>query len=425
MNILMMTNAYVPYTGGVERSVSTFTHRLRAMGHRVVVVAPDADDSGPARDETDIIRVPSIKNFNQSNLPVLLPIPGILNSHLETFKPDVVHSHFPFLVGSTAVRVAAKLGVPLIFTYHTMYEQYTHYVSMDSRPVKRFVIELTRGYANLCDRIIAPSRSIKKVLEERDVTAPIEVIPTGIDPRRFSHGDGPAFRRRCGLEPEAFVVGHVGRLAPEKNLVFLAEAAARFLHRRPRARFLVIGKGTEQEAMEAVFSRNGVERQVCFAGKQLGQDLVDGYHAMDLFAFSSLTETQGMVILEAMAAGRPVVALRASGVCDFVRDRENGLLLDEHDPERFAAALEEAARWTPSTRRRRREAALETARHCSIDQCARRLLNVYEAARVSQHLAGPEKESRGEQLMNELKAEWELLKNVAVALGHTIYPESE
>lgn len=425
MNILMMTNSYTPYTGGVERSVSTFTERLRAMGHRVVVVAPDTDKKDPSRDETDIIRVPSIKNFNQSNLPVLLPIPGILNSHLESFMPDVVHSHFPFLVGSTAVRVAAKLHIPLVFTYHTMYEKYTHYVSMESPSIRRFVIELTRGYANLCDLVIAPSRSVKRVLEERDVTSRIVVIPTGIDTQRYAAGDGRAFREKHRLPPDAFVAGHIGRLAPEKNLAFLVEAAAHFLRRRPQAYFLVAGEGTERETMEEIFREAGLEPRVRFVGKQLDQDLVDCYHAMDVFLFSSQTETQGMVILEAMAAGLPVIALRASGVCDFVHNEENGRLLETENTERFAAAVEELSRMSSGARQPLRQQALETARHFSISQCARRLLEAYRQTLRNGYTEGHEKETRGEQLMNELKAEWDLLKNVAVALGHSIYSESE
>jgi 1,2-diacylglycerol 3-alpha-glucosyltransferase len=421
MNILMMTNSYIPYTGGVERSVSTFTQQLRAMGNRVMVVAPDTEEPLPA--EQDIIRVSSIKNFNQSNLPVLVPIPGILNRHLEVFRPDIVHSHFPFLVGSTAVRVAAKLEVPLVFTYHTMYEKYIHYVSMDSDAVRRFVIELTRGYANLCDLVVAPSESIRQVLEEREVSAPIVVIPTGVDPDQFAEGDGRAFREKYRLPRDAFVIGHVGRLAPEKNLRFLAEAVAKFLAAHLEACFLAAGEGTERETMEEVFRTARRHRQVYFVGKQLGRDLVDCYHAMDIFVFSSLTETQGMVLLEAMAAGRPVIALDGSGVRDVVRDGQNGRLLDRPDTDAFAGAIEEAARRSPEERRRLKEQALETARRFSIANCTRRLLESYQAIPAVQSASGHERISRGEQLMNELKAEWELLKNVAVALGHSFSSE--
>ena len=147
MNILMMTNTYTPHVGGVARSVSTFTKKLSDLGHRVIVVAPEYE--GTSKDEKDIIRIPAIQHFNGSDFSVVLPIPVFLENHVEDFKPDIVHSHHPFLIGSTAVRISTKYSVPLVYTQHTMFEKYTHYVPVGFEKLKQFVASLSTGYANL------------------------------------------------------------------------------------------------------------------------------------------------------------------------------------------------------------------------------------------------------------------------------------
>src|SRR5262249_10835710 len=161
----------------------------------------------------------------------------------------------------------------------------------------------------LCDGVIAPSASIASLIKRRGVTAPVTVVPTGIDTAAFAAGNGADFRRRFKVPARAFVAGHVGRLAPEKNLGFLAKAGAPFLKQNPRAWFLVIGSGPSEDALKKTFATHGVGDRLVLAGSHTGRSLHDGYRAMDVFAFSSRSETQGLVVAEAMAAGRPVVAL--------------------------------------------------------------------------------------------------------------------
>lgn len=191
MNILMVTNTYTPHVGGVAKSVATLTESYRQLGHRVLVIAPEFENMPEY--ETDVIRVPAIQNFNGSDFSVRLPIPGYVSVSLDEFCPDIVHSHHPFLLGHAALLVAASFDVPLVFTHHTMYEQYTHYVPLDSPQLKRFVVQLATGYANLSDRVIAPSQSLAKILKERGVETTIEVIPTGVDAQKSSQGNGSAY----------------------------------------------------------------------------------------------------------------------------------------------------------------------------------------------------------------------------------------
>ena len=421
MNILMMTNTFTPHVGGVARSVSAFTEEYRKRGHRVIVVAPEFENQ--PEEELDVIRMPAIQNFNGSDFSVVLPIPGFLRARLEDFHPDVVHSHHPFLIGSTAIRIANQYNIPLVFTHHTMYEQYTHYVPGDSPRMKRFVTNLTTGYANLCDEVIAPSESIARILRERGVNRPgITSIPTGVEIEAFATGDGRGFRRRHGVPEGAFTVGHLGRLAPEKNLEFLGRALVDFLGRRESAHFLLVGYGPSESPLRELFEQAGVGDRVHFTGRQSGQHLVDAYHAMDVFAFASKTETQGMVLVEAMAAGLPVVALEANGVREVVRDGANGRLLMEEDEEGFAAALADLAGAGPETWERLKREASSTARHFSKQSCAQRVLDLYEK-RLRRTLERPTDIHFWEQAREQIKTEWELLSQKTEAVINTLKPD--
>ena len=417
MNILMMTNTFTPFVGGVSRSVTAFTQECRKAGHRVVVVAPVFD--GMPESEEDVIRIPAIQDFNGSDFSVALPVPGFLSSHLERFKPDIVHSHHPHLLGNTAVRIAGRLGRPLVFTHHTMYEHYLHYVPAEANRLRQFVIALVTGYCNLCDRVIAPSRSVADILRERQVVTPIEVIPTGVDVKRFRRGDGQGFRRSHRIPRSAFVAGYVGRLAPEKNLAFLTEAMCTCLADVRRGRFLVVGSGPSGNEIRDTFERAGLGARLHLAGSLEGQDLVNAYHAMDVFVFASQTETQGMVLTEAMSAGKPVVALDGPGVREVVRDRYNGRLLEDASSVDFASAVAEMMAMPAPQRERCKQAARETAGQFAMARCGRQLMDVYEDLR-EQRPSGPKDESGWHQAAEEIRSEWELLKNMAEAVGQAL-----
>jgi len=417
MNIWMMTNTFTPFVGGVARSVAVFARECRRAGHRVVIVAPVFENM-PA-EEQDVIRVPALQNFNGSDFSLALPVPGVLSSWLEACQPDIIHSHHPHLLGNTAVRIASRLGCPLVFTHHTMYEHYVHYVPTGAQRLREFVTALVTGYCNLCDCIIAPSASVAAILRQRGVRTWIEVVPTGVDLDRFAVGDGPAFRRAHRLPRKAFVAGYVGRLAPEKNLAFLAEAMRAYLARNRCGYFLVVGAGPSARAIRSVLAPEDLRRRVRLVGTRDGQDLVDAYHAMDVFVFASCTETQGMVLTEAMAAGRPVVALDAPGVREVVHNGVNGRLLAGPDVEEFALAIEEIAGAPASRRRQLEDAARATAQEFSLERCGRELLRLYEHL-LSRRPAGPKDESIWRHAMEEIKAEWELLKNMAGAVGHAM-----
>lgn len=334
MKIAMFTNTYLPHVGGVARSVKTLEDECRKRGHEVKVIAPQAEmaDASP-----DVLRVPAIQNFNGSDFSFRLPVPSLIRDFIDDFRPDVIHSHHPFLLGDSAIREAWKTRVPIVFTHHTLYERYTHYVPLDSEALKRVAIQLATEYCNFCDHIIAPSESIARLLRDRGVDSPIASIPTGIDTQAFSGADGRVFRDLHRIPEDAFVIGHVGRLAEEKNLGFLTEAVDAVLRSHPSVRFVLVGDGPEKEA---ILRRLNAD-QVIAPGSLHGKDLANAYAALDLFAFASQSETQGMVLAEAMAAGVPVVALDGPGVREIVENGGNGFLLPgDATAGEFAAKLE-------------------------------------------------------------------------------------
>ena len=411
MNILMVTNTFTPHVGGVAKSVAAFTEIYRQLGHRVLVIAPEFENM--PENETDVIRVPAIQNFNGSDFSVRLPIPGYVSASLDEFRPDIVHSHHPFLLGDTALLMAASFDVPLVFTHHTMHEQYTHYVPLDSPQLKRFVVQLATGYANLSDRVVSPSQSIAKILKSRGVKTAIEVIPTGVDVQRMAQGNGSAIRERMKIPPGALVIGHTGRLAPEKNLQFLAGAVAEFIDGHPKTHFLVVGEGPSRNEIKSIFKNSSLDSNLHFTGSLTGQDLVDSYHAMDIFAFASKSETQGIVLVEAMAAGVPVAALDAPGARDVITHNKNGWLIMSEDPAAFVSTLKQAAFLSKEEKQKLQQALKQTAEEFSMNRSAERALALYTTLSSEQPCPKETEDSLWDSALRVIGEEWKIWENIA------------
>lgn len=419
MKIAMFTNTYLPHVGGVARSVKTLEDECRKLGHEVRVIAPEFDG---AEESPHVLRVPAIQKFNGSDFAVRLPAPAMIREFMDDFQPDVIHSHHPFLLGDTALRQAWRMEIPVVFTHHTLYERYTHYVPLDSPTLKQMAIQLASEYCNLCSEVIAPSESIRGLLRERGVTCPISPIPTGVDTAFFAAGDGARFRRREGIPEDALVIGHVGRLAPEKNLRFLAEAVGAYLSGDERASFLIVGTGSEGEEMEKILSEPGVGDRVFRAGQLTSTDLADSYAAMDLFVFASQSETQGMVLAEAMATGKPVVALDGPGVREIVVDGENGILLPgDADVAAFSRALADLAgddaRMRECGEKARSSAAAFDHRHC-----AREVTEVYARLIREKAVRSDEEKMPWDPFLNSLEIEWDLFAAKMSAAATALLP---
>ena len=408
MNILMMSNTYLPVVGGLERSIESFTKEYRKRGHRVMIVAPEYENS--PKKEFDVIRVPALQNFYGSKFSVKLPIAGFFLEALGEFKPDIIHVHHPFLVGDTALRLAYDHKVPLVFTHHSLYEENVG----DSETVKKFVTELATGFANCCDHVIAPSESVAEIIRTRGVKTQITVVPTGLHLSQYK-GTAGKFREESKISKDAFVVGYVGRLSPEKNLSFLIRAVAVFLKREMEATFLVVGSGPLEAELVSYFKKQKLGDRLRLVGEIKGEKLIEAFQAIDVFAFSSRSETQGMVLNEAMAAGTPVVGLDAPGVRDIVRDKINGRLVVHESEEEFVKALSWVQKLSLAEKRKLIAGAKKTAKRFSMQRCVNNALGLYESLQPAKNFQRKSEERDWFPLMQRAEAEWDLLCNFTKA----------
>jgi glycosyltransferase involved in cell wall biosynthesis len=252
------------------------------------------------------------------------------------------------------------------------------------------------------------------------VKSPIDVLPTGIDIDRFASGDGQKFRQQHGIAPDTPVVGHLGRLASEKNLHYLAHAVAQTAHAIPELIFLVAGTGDAQDDVIKIFSQQGVENSLLMVGTMSGNDLVDCYSAMDIFVFASRSETQGLVLAEAMAASVPVITLSATGVDDVVENDVNGILLDSSTPEEeFSMALRALlvdSRKIVQLRKGCGETVKSFSRHTS---CVR-LAELYEEVIHQDTQPFTPELDIFDSVMQSIKTEWELLQKKTTAAINSI-----
>ncbi len=366
MKIAMFSDSYLPYASGVVRSVETFATELRRLGHEVHVIAPAYP--GYRDEDPHVIRVPSYRFSSRSDFRLAPPFGRRLTRRAAALDPDIIHSHSPFLLGSLGSAVAAKLAVPLVFTHHTMYADYAHYFKwLPRRLTKHLVNKHVLAYCRRAARVIAPSPGLRELLIEAGVEQEIDVLATGVDSSEAGGAtDARALRARFAVPINAPLLLFVGRLGREKNLTTLLEAAAAAMAAHSEARLLLAGDGPERLKLERLASKLGIGDRTIFTGVLSRLDVAAAYRAADLFVFASLTETQGLVLAEALAAGLPVVAVRATGVDYMVTDGVDGLLCGTAAGELGAAITkalsDDGLRHTLSSNAAARAPALSSAK---------------------------------------------------------------
>jgi glycosyltransferase involved in cell wall biosynthesis len=334
MRVAHFTNTYLPNVNGVSRSVSTFREALTRLGHTVFVFAPGA--SGYQDEAPYIFRYPAFE-LKQFNYSISIPASRQVNWVLPRLKPHVIHSNHPVLLGDIAARRAQKLGVPLVFTFHTRYTEYSHYVPVNQAFVKGVIVEGLARYLRRCQHIVTPSDSIRNMLADNGITERVTTIPTGIDLEPYQRADGREIRNRFGWRDQTVIVS-LGRLAEEKNWKTLLQACAYVISERQDVRLMLVGDGPQRKELENFASELGIEQQVVFIGRVPFEQVPDYLKAGDLFCYASTTETQGLVTMEAMAAGLPVVAVGATGTSDVVEDGVQGILTED-DPQALAGGI--------------------------------------------------------------------------------------
>ncbi|HXF81492.1 MAG TPA: glycosyltransferase [bacterium] len=378
LRIVMCSESYLPRISGVTHALAALTRGLRERGHRVVIAAPRYP--GHRDDDPDIVRFPSLRPPHTPDFPLAVPLAPVAWRRLIGSQPDVVHSHAPFLMGAVAARLARRTGRPLIFTYHTLYDEYVHYAPFGRRQMTAAVVRrYVTAYANRCAVVVAPSHAVADRLRGQGVTARIEVVPTAtIDPAVFAALDPSGVRAAYGLPADAPLVVTASRLAPEKSVDLVLEAFAHLAAGRS-ARLLVVGGGPAEAALRAQAERLGLAGRVVFTGLLPHRRALECLAAGDLFLYASRTETQGLVVAEAMAAGLPVVAVDAGGVSEAVVDGRTGFLVG---PEAAALAAHAALLLDDEPRRQAMASAARAAAAAySVAAVTERMIAVYESAR--------------------------------------------
>jgi 1,2-diacylglycerol 3-alpha-glucosyltransferase len=346
VRVLFISDVYFPRVNGVSTSIRTFRGELAACGVETWLVAPQyagaADADATDADEPGVLRVPAAR----------VPLDPedrrmgwrALNRTLDALPAggfDLVHIQTPFIAHYAGVRYARRAGIPAVATYHTFFEEYLHhYLPVLPRSLGRVVARrFTRSQCAALQALIAPSEPMREVLAAYGVTTPVHVVPTGLPADCFRSGEGRAFRERAGIAAETPLVTYIGRVAHEKNIGFLVEVFREVLRSVPAALLVIAGEGPARSALHAQVAALGLQSHVHFAGYlERAGALLDCYAAADAFVFASRTETQGLVLLEAMAQGAPVVSTAELGTRSILVPGSGALVVPE-ERAAFAAAV--------------------------------------------------------------------------------------
>ncbi|MHB8902773.1 MAG: glycosyltransferase [Thermoguttaceae bacterium] len=375
MRVLMVSDVYFPRVNGVSTSIETFRQALAAEGVEVRLVAPRYADEPEVE---GVVRVPgrAVPRDPEDRLVSWTALRTAVRR--EAVDCDIVHIHTPFLAHYAGLSAARRLGKPVIATYHTLFEEYLHHYApfLPAEWLRGLARRLSRSQCNALDAVVVPSMAMRDRLEEYGVSVPMNVLPTGIPMGRFSGGDGLRFRERHGLSAEQPCVLFVGRVAFEKNIDFLIESLSLARREVPNLILLITGEGPAKQTLHRQAEALGLSEAVRFIGYlDRRHDLPDCYAAADGFVFASRTETQGLVLLEAMAMGLPVVALAAMGTRDILSPGR-GCLTPEDDVAEFAAAMVRLL-CDPALRSRLSQEARDYAREWADDRMAAKLAECY------------------------------------------------
>lgn len=406
VNIAIFTESFRPYVNGVAVSVASFTRQLRGLGDAVDIFTP----AMPGYEDEDprVHRYPAVRFRSRRlqyepdytlavgrfpGLPLLLRTAFDVSLHNLEQRPhldamlrdmpiDVIHTQSPFAMGAEGRRWARRRGVPLVTTFHTLYTEYTHYTPFVPRAISLpAILHWTRRNCNAADIVIAPTEAAREVLRQWGVRRPVSILATGIDTAQFQNGDGAAIRKRWEIPANAQTLLYAGRVAPEKNIPLLLDAFEAVLAARPDAILLFAGGGPDLEAVRALTERRFGPDRTRFAGYVAREEMRDYYSAADILTFPSSTETQGLVLCEAMAAGLPFVAVESPGGRSVIPAGYEEYLI----PPDAATMASLALRLTtdPEERRRLVDLGRTAAEAFSEEAAGRKLRSIYEEAIAS------------------------------------------
>lgn len=386
MRIGLFTDSYPPYINGVSTSVAMLKRALEKKGHTVYVVTVGDNALKYEYDEKEkVARVPGIPiGIYDYRLSKIYPL-SMINT-MKNWDLDVIHSHTEFGVGIFARLFSKQFNIPLVHTYHTLYEDYTHYITHGyfDKSSKKIVEYLTKFYCDkTANELIVPTNKIYKLFKEKyEFTKNIHIIPTGIEIERFFIENidkklVQTLNKRLNFQKRDFIIIFVGRLASEKNVEFLLNAHKRLVKKHSNIKLLVVGDGPDKENYERMVKDLGIEKNVLFNGKAAWEEIPYYYHCADLFATASTTETQGLTVIEAMAAGKVPLCIKDESFLGTITHDLNGMIF-ETEEEYITKVLTLYA--DNSLREKMSKQARIQAEHCSSANYAERVMEVYNRA---------------------------------------------
>jgi glycosyltransferase involved in cell wall biosynthesis len=351
VHILMISDVYFPRINGVSTSIQSFRSELIASGHRVTLICPDYPEShtleraGDQLDDEDILRIPS-RSVMLDPEDRMMSYGAIINlvPILRGRNIDLVHIHTPFVAHYAGVKVARALAAPVVESYHTFFEEYLYnYIRWLPRNwLKRAARFFSKSQCNAVDALVVPSSPMRNALQTYGVATEMHIIPTGLNLDEFRTPPASDFRARLSIRDDQPLLLYVGRVALEKNIDFLLTMMPSVLREKPDAILVIAGEGPAESHLQRKVADMGLWASVKFVGYMRRDGaLQDAYRAADLFVFASRTETQGLVLLEALALGTPVVALGIMGTLDVLH-ADGGCVIAPEDPSGFADAVNQA-----------------------------------------------------------------------------------
>ena len=377
MRILMISDVYFPRINGVSTSTQIFREELIRRGHTVTLIAPHYPNSP---EEDDIIRIPSRQvlfdpeDRMMKGKEVMALLPMLRNEHY-----DLLHIQTPFVAHHLGIKLAAALNIPCIETYHTFFEEYLfHYVPFVPKAWMRALARyFTRKQCNAVDSVVVPSTAMSEILEHYGVTTSMKIIPTGMELDKFHGCNGAAFRAHYRIPPSRPTLVHIGRVAHEKNIDFLLRMLQQLRMQIADVLLIIAGEGPALPHLRKLTDKLGLRDHVLFVGYLSRADaLLDCYCAGNAFVFASRTETQGLVLLEAMALGVPVVSTAVMGTKDILQP-QRGALVAQEDPVKFAETVKHLLD-NEFLHKRLSKEARDYVKEWSAPMMAERLLEYYQ-----------------------------------------------
>lgn len=379
MRILMVSDVYFPRINGVSTSIQTFRDSLLQLGHDVELIAPHYSSTELKQNGVHRLKSRPVPFDAEDRLMKVSQVCHKIKQLHRKQAFDVMHIQTPFVAHRAGKHMARNLGIPCIETYHTHFEEYMHnYVPLVPRWVFRPLIRfITRRQCQDLQGLIVPSSAMLQVIRDYRISIPTRILPTGIDPDKFSKGDSAGFRHKHKIDETQPVMVHIGRIGHEKNIDFLFHVHQQVLRHQPDTILVLAGEGPALSHLKHLTKKLGIATQVRFVGYlQRDSELLDCYAAGNVFVFSSRTETQGLVLLEAMALGVPVVSTAVLGTRDILLP-QRGALVAKEDVSEFSGKVLKVL-CTPELQQRMSREGREYVHEWSHQTLSEKLVELYQ-----------------------------------------------